>query len=191
MPFVDFAEIKRRVSIEEAANILNLTLKQSANQLRGVCPACGTDDNRTLALTPARGLFYCFSAKTGGDCIALVQHITGLSAPDAAAYLAPSGEAHNTPVPEPRKTAATKKEVAFDPVKFEAGLTYTDEVKALGYTEEFAKQMAIGSHRGAVYIPHRWPCGTIAGWVALTEGKLKVPKQWLPPAPTNVVKLRA
>ena len=29
-------------------------------------------------ITPARGLFYCFDAKVGGDCLALVQHITGL-----------------------------------------------------------------------------------------------------------------
>jgi hypothetical protein len=42
------------------------------------CPACGNEDERTIVLTPARGLFYCFDAKVGGDCLALVQHITGL-----------------------------------------------------------------------------------------------------------------
>ena len=38
MPFIDFAELKRNVSIEQAAKLLNLSLKPSASQLRGSCP---------------------------------------------------------------------------------------------------------------------------------------------------------
>ena len=37
MPYVDFKEIKQRVSIEDAANILKLTTKKSGNQLRSSC----------------------------------------------------------------------------------------------------------------------------------------------------------
>src|SRR3981189_3948027 len=100
MPYVDFKAIKAAVSIEDAANLLTLSLKKSGNQLRGGCPACGNDDERILAITPARGLFYCFDAKTGGDCIALVQHITGLDVQDAAAYLSPNREeVHSSPSP--------------------------------------------------------------------------------------------
>jgi hypothetical protein len=31
-----------------------------------------------VVIPPSRGLFYCFDAKVGGDCLARVQHITGL-----------------------------------------------------------------------------------------------------------------
>src|ERR1700709_1781348 len=105
MPYLDFKAIKAAVSIEEAANLLKLSLKKSGNQLRGGCPACGNDDERILAIAPARGLFYCFDAQIGGDCIALVQHITGLDVKDAAEYLAPHSreEPHSSPSPEGRK----------------------------------------------------------------------------------------
>src|ERR1039458_321419 len=87
--FIDFKALKASVSIEDAANLLKLTLKAEKAQLRGACPACGNDDERILVITPARGLFYCFEAKIGGDCFALVQHITGLEVQDAAHFLAP------------------------------------------------------------------------------------------------------
>jgi DNA primase len=96
VPFIDFKAIKAAVSIEDAANLLKLTLKKSGAQLRSACPACSNDDERTIVLTPARGLFYCFDAKIGGDCLALVQHITGLEVQDAAAFLSPTGAAHTT-----------------------------------------------------------------------------------------------
>jgi DNA primase len=76
--FIDFKAIKANVSIEDAANSLKLTLKKSGAQFRTSCPACGNDNERFIVLTPARKLFYCFDAKVGGDCLALVQHITDL-----------------------------------------------------------------------------------------------------------------
>jgi hypothetical protein len=63
MPYVDFKAIKAAVSIEDAANLLKLALKKSGNQFRTTCPACGNDDERTIVLTPSRGLFYCFDAQ--------------------------------------------------------------------------------------------------------------------------------
>ena len=104
--FIDFKALKASVSIEDAASLLTLDLKKSGNQLRGKCPACGNDDERILAITPSRGLFYCFDAKTGGDCIALVQHITGLDVQDAAANLSPNGAADDSPSPPQQKQAA-------------------------------------------------------------------------------------
>jgi hypothetical protein len=85
-------------------------------------------------ITPARGLFYCFDAKVGGDCLALVQHITG-DAQNAAAFLSPTGSAHNSPAPEQKNAAATKKETAFDPVAFASKLQHTEQVEQLGFTE--------------------------------------------------------
>ena len=148
MPYVDFKAIKAAVSIEDAANLLKLTLKKSGTQFRSTCPACGNDDERTIVLTPARGLFYCFDAKVGGDCLALVQHITGLDVQDAAAFLSPHARAaHDSPVPEQKKAAATKKETAFDPVAFASKLQFTDEVAELGISEEDATRLQIGFTR--------------------------------------------
>ena len=120
---MDFKAIKAVVSIEDAANLLKLALKKSSNQLPGPCPACGEGDERTLAITPNRNLFYCFSAKSGGDQLALIQHITGLDVQDAAAFLSPhTRAAHDSPVPEQKKAAATKKRNCFQPrgVRFQA-----------------------------------------------------------------------
>jgi hypothetical protein len=73
VPYIDFAALKQRVSIEQAARLLGLTLKQNGTQLRGPCPACGTTDQRALVLTPSKGMFYCHDAKTGGYLFRLVQ----------------------------------------------------------------------------------------------------------------------
>jgi DNA primase len=195
--FVDFKAIKAAVSIEDAANILKLDLKKSGNQLRGGCPACGNDDDRILAVTPSRGLFYCFDAKTGGDCIALVQHITGLDVQDAAAYLSPNGEeAHSSPSPAQRQeksketsASPSKREVAFDPAAFASKLVFTDEVAALGLTEQDAARLGIGFTRGRVYFPMKDDTGFVCGFIGYADGQLKMPPKWL--QQSKVVKLRA
>ena len=40
MPFIDFAELKRNVGIEQVLTMLQLNLKRQGQQLRGPCPAC-------------------------------------------------------------------------------------------------------------------------------------------------------
>jgi DNA primase len=187
--FIDFKALKAAVSIGDAAELLNLTLKKSNNQLRGKCPACGDGDERTLAITPDRNLFYCFSEKKGGDQIQLVQHITGLDVQDAAAYLSPHpGAAHNSPVPEQKKAAATKKEVEFNPAAFAAKLVFSDEVAALGLSEQDAARLGIGFTRGRVYFPMKDDTGFICGFVGYNSEGLKMPPKWL--QQTNVVKLK-
>lgn len=86
MPFIDFATLKQRVKIEEAAAMLGLPLKSANGQMRGACPACKGND-RSLVITPEKQLFYCFSAKTGGDVIKLVSHIENIDANAAAVHL--------------------------------------------------------------------------------------------------------
>jgi DNA primase len=206
MAYVDFAAIKAAVSIEDAANILKLTTKKNGNQLRSSCPACKPDDERILVITPARGLFYCFDAKIGGDCIALVQHITGLDAKDAASYLAPQErKADKAPGPTRRvekqeKSATTngqrnasyvqkgeKVDRPFDPAAFASKLSFTDEVAELGISEEDATRLQIGFTRGKVYFPVRNEDGSISGFIGFADGQLKMPPQWIQ---TNVVKLK-
>ena len=187
MPYVDFKAIKEAVSIEDAANFLNLSLKKSGNQLRSGCPACKPDDERILVITPGRNLFYCFDAKVGGDCIALVQHITGLDAKDAASYLAPQERTSKATVPQAARAETTAPKKEFDPVAFAAKLSFTDEVAELGISEEDATRLQIGFTRGRIYIPVRNEDGSISGFVGFADGQLKMPPQWLH---SNVVKLK-
>src|SRR4051812_11943500 len=176
MPYLDFKAIKASVSIEDAASALNLTLKKSGNQLRGGCPACGNDDERILALTPARGLFYCFDAKTGGDCIALVQHITGLDVQEAAAYLSPQSREEPTAPParrQEKRKGGDKTAPTFDPGAFAAKLCFTEEVEALGLNEEDAARLGIGFTRGKVYFPMKDDTGFVCGFIGFADGQLR------------------
>jgi DNA primase len=88
MPFVDFAAVKTRVTIEEAAHKLGLELKPSAGKLRCACPVHGGGD-RAIVITPEKGLFCCFGSKpmAGGDQIQLVAHIRQIPVKEAAEFL--------------------------------------------------------------------------------------------------------
>jgi DNA primase len=196
--FIDFKAIKAAVSIEDAANLLKLPLKKSGSQFRTVCPACASDDERTIVLTPSRQLWYCFDAKVGGDCIALVQHITGLDAKDAASYLAPQEQTRSAEIPRtskatvPQKPEGRKQPASpsreFDPAAFAAKLSYSDEVAELGLTEEDATRLGIGSVRGKVYFPMKDDTGFICGFIGWGNGELKLPPKWL--EQNKVVKLK-
>lgn len=210
----DFRQVKARVSIMEAAKMLNLTLHKEKNQFRGVCPACNSPDPRKLAITPDRGIFYCFDAKKGGSCIDLVMHITGLDMAEAGEFLlrseepfadatAPRNSSSTTPPepegqlkpPPPAHSAAVpaqkKGQEPFDPNTYASKLTYTDEVAALGLSEADAARLQIGYsssgfHRGAVVVPLRWPDGTIAGFISAQEWKF--PKALVPPKVVPMVR---
>lgn len=84
MHFIDFAALKERVTIEEAAQMLGLQLKTSGQQLRGPCPTCNAGGDRAIVITPSKQLFYCFSAKVGGDLIKLISHIENVDVLEAA-----------------------------------------------------------------------------------------------------------
>lgn len=192
MPYIDFAEIKRNVSIQQAAEKLNLTLKASGSQLRGPCPTCGTGGERALAITPSRGLFFCFgcngdkSVNGSGDCLALVSHITGLDVKDAAEYLAPQERKATVPQAGRAETTAPKKEPkGFDKEKFADSLAYDGEVEDL--SETVATRHRIGTKRNKLYIPICPPDVEPVCWAELHDGKLRLPNSWLE---TNVVKLR-
>ena len=129
MPFVDFAELKTRVSIEQAIQMLGLKLTPAGNQFRGPCPACKAGGDRALVVTPAKGLFYCFAKKVGGDAIALTAHIRGASVKEAAEELSRAfGTVQNSTgtVSKNRATVPqapeARKQPAFDPEAYAARL---------------------------------------------------------------------
>lgn len=88
MAFIDYAELKTRVSIHDAIQKLGLELKPAGHQLRGFCPQCKAGGDRALVITPDKSLFYCFSKKIGGDQIALVAHLKEMNTNEAANWLA-------------------------------------------------------------------------------------------------------
>ena len=71
--------------------MLGLELKQSAQQYRGACPACESDSDRAWVVTPGKQAFYCFTAASGGDLIALVAHILGCDMKAAAQFIVDRG----------------------------------------------------------------------------------------------------
>ena len=56
--FVDFKELKSRVSIEQAMQKLGLTMKLHGAQYRGSCTVCNQGGDRALVITPGKQLFY-------------------------------------------------------------------------------------------------------------------------------------
>jgi len=85
--YIDFQELKSRVSIEQAIQLLGLRLKPSYDQLRGPCPTCKFGGDRVLAVSPSKSMFYCHAGLTGGDQIALVAHVKACKTNEAAAFL--------------------------------------------------------------------------------------------------------
>src|SRR6202167_1893869 len=83
----DIAAVRERSPIDEVVGE-DLQLKNAGGgSLKGLCPF---HDEKTPSfnVTPARGLFYCFSCSEGGDVIKFVQKIDGLSFVEAVERLA-------------------------------------------------------------------------------------------------------
>lgn len=84
--YIDFAQLKEQVTLEQCARMLGLTMKQVPGGFRAPCPV-HTGNPRALAITPGKG-FFCFGTHKGGDQIALVAHCRNCSSREAAAEIA-------------------------------------------------------------------------------------------------------
>lgn len=175
--FLDFQQIKADNPIEQVVEKLGLDMKKAGQQLRGPCPRCKAGGPRTLAVTPSKGAYYCFTDKRGGDAIELVAHINDMSVKEAAGFLAGS-------VPEERdKKKGTKSEASeakgFKPLDY---LEPDHEaVAAVGFDPEDAKRLGVGYAprgvlRGQVAIPVRLSDGTLVGYIGVQEAVL--PGSW-------------
>lgn len=187
MPFIDFAELKSRTTIMQAVQLLALTLKPSGHQQRGPCPVCNTGGDRALVITPERGLFYCFPAKTGGDLIKLVAHIKGCSQNEAAQLI--QSHVGGTASPVPARAAGTVTDSSPTPPQNQkAGLNplpYLEPehaaVQALGISP--ATAMAFGSGyagkgvlRGRYAVPVHGKDGTLLAYVGIAVAKEQSPR---------------
>jgi DNA primase len=83
----DIAVVRERSPIDEVVGEYLQLRNAGGGSLKGLCPF---HDEKTPSfnVTPARGLFYCFSCAEGGDVIKFVQKIDGLSFVEAIERLA-------------------------------------------------------------------------------------------------------
>lgn len=190
--FIDFAEVKERVSFADAVSHLSLELRRSGNQWRGPCPTCQSGGDRALVVTEGKG-FFCFAQKKGGDQIALAAHILELSVKDAAQELAKRAgmvtdrEDRSTTVsrtvPESEGAGGSK----LSPLSYLE--PEHDAVVAIGFDPIVAKDLGIGYAprgimRGTVAIPIRDEDGILRGYIGIEEARLPADFQ------TNVVPLK-
>jgi DNA primase len=83
----DIALVRERSAIEEVVGEYLQLRSAGGGSLKGLCPF---HDEKTPSfnVTPARGLWYCFSCTEGGDVIKFVQRIENLSFAEAVERLA-------------------------------------------------------------------------------------------------------
>lgn len=172
---IDFKKLKQHCSILEVARgYLALKLKQENGSLRSKCPACDDASERSLIISPDKGVFYCFHARKGGDLITLVAHCHDISVKEAAEGLA--------------KVYLDADVIAQRPKEESCGLAplaYLDSdhplVEELGF-KDIAKQAGIGYAgkglmRTCVAIPVRLADGTLVGYLGI-KGQVTIPKKW-------------
>lgn len=183
--FIDFADLKTRVSIAQCVQMLGLRMKGS-DQLRSACPTCQTGGDRALAVNNTKGSFYCFAQGKGGDQIALVAHINDVGQREAAQQIA---QHFRIAQPDPPKNETPKGEGGgMEALSY---LEHSHEaVDVLGFDADTAKALGIGFAprgimKGLVCVPVRLEDGSIAGYLGLTE-IAKLPPQWRIPV-SNVV----
>jgi len=86
----DIAVVRERSPIDEVVGEYLQLRNAGGGSLKGLCPF---HDEKTPSfnVTPARGLWYCFSCADGGDVIKFVEKIDNLSFPEAVERLAARG----------------------------------------------------------------------------------------------------
>ncbi len=83
----DIAAVRERSPIDEVVGEYLQLRNAGGGSLKGLCPF-HEEKTPSFNVTPARGLFYCFSCAEGGDAIKFVQKIDGLSFIEAVERLA-------------------------------------------------------------------------------------------------------
>jgi DNA primase len=83
----DIAEVRARVRIDEVIGE-HVTLKSAGGgSLKGLCPF-HDERSPSFHVTPSKGLYHCFGCQAGGDAIAFLMQLQGLSFAEAVERLA-------------------------------------------------------------------------------------------------------
>ena len=177
MPYIDFAALKQQYPIDQVSLMVGLSLKPSGEQLRGKCPACESENDRSLVVTPNNNVYYCHDAKVGGYQIALVSHIRGIDMKQAAEFIV--GDASSDPSPE-EDTGTRTSTPSSSPFPLEYLVHDHELVQTIGFPKLTAEALGIGYApkgimRGKVAVPIH-ANGSIVGYIGITEAKL--PPRW-------------
>ena len=172
--FIDFKAVKRLASLEQIATWLGLEIKNNRCQ----CPV-SEGENRELVLSFDKGLWTCFGCKKkyggkqGGDQIALVSHVLQVNDQQAAQHIQTKFHGY-TPAPKGLPESGLDY------------LQYTEEVKALGLSEEKCQELGIGytGNRGTmrqhVVFPIRDQKGKLRGYIGISPGTvIKLPSDFV------------
>ena len=180
--FVDFNNVKNKFTIEDVMKKLGLNFTLKNNQYRGACPRCEGHE-RALVITPAKGLWYCFDAKQGGDQIQLTAHLKDVSAKEAAQWIiGKDSSSHNSQGGNGRAEGPDSKGLTALPY-LEAD---HPAVVALGFDAAIAEALGVGfaprgTMSGRVLIPLRTPTGTLAGYAGIDfadDAPLRLPAKF-------------
>ena len=79
-------EIKRRINIVDLVSGF-VSLKQAGRSYIGLCPF-HKEKTPSFTVSPDKQIFYCFGCGEGGNALAFVMKINGLTFPEAIRYLA-------------------------------------------------------------------------------------------------------
>jgi DNA primase len=162
--FVDFAELKSRLKIEQVVSLLGLQGAYKGEQWRGPCTVCNAGGPRALAVNTAKQSYYCFTDKKGGDLIALTAHIRGESQKAAALWLDQGGRnsatVNSAPVTVPaHRPQPQARKSGFDVEAYAKTLDPAHgSLEPLGVSQETLKQFGAGYsssgiNRGRLALP--------------------------------------
>lgn len=186
-----FKEIAETVDILAVGQFCNVRIKNN----RGKCPVCNTGSDNSLEFLPETNSFRCHAAPPppgrkvlAGDCIALYAHLQNYTGMYRAAKELHAQFCGSSPATPPKNEKGRENAPkTFDPAAFLEKLEFTEDVAALGITEEQARALGIGEYRGKVYCAIRYQSGTIAGFLHVAAGKMILPKTLLADQVRNVV----
>jgi DNA primase len=182
---IDFQALKASTNIDEVARgFLQLKVSEDGDSLRAPCPHCESDNARALIITPAKGLFYCFTAEKGGDLISLVSHCHSTGVRQSAEALAKVYMSdHVQESPKAEDGTEPKATEGFDSDKYIRSLKREQEdVSRFGISAELCEATGIGLctkgiNRGKLAIPVRLEDGTLIGFIGVS-GEVSAPKKW-------------
>jgi hypothetical protein len=167
---IDFNELKQRVSIEQAADMLGLKLTRSGPQRRGTCPICKSGGDRAFVITPAKSVYYCFGCGKGGDAITMAANVRGCSLREAAEFLSGRGGGSSPPAKSDgsrNDSPQPQTEKGLRPLDYLQAAH--EAVQALGVSPETAGYFGAGFApkgvmRGRFAVPVHDPAGILLAY---------------------------
>ena len=144
--------------IEEVVSDFVSLRKRGVNYV-GICPF-HDDNNPSMYVSPAKGIFKCFVCDTGGDSVGFIMKHEKLSYTEALKYLA---NKYSIPIEEvytdeKEKNEATEREslyavAGFAQKFFTETLNETEEGRAIGLSYFKERGFSIHSTSSPIFIP--------------------------------------